>query len=61
MYKIAIAGASTLLGRELKEALAESPLAAAKFVLLDEENAHGQLDQVGDEITFVQPIGDGRL
>ncbi len=57
MYKIAIAGASTLLGRELKEALSESPLAAASFVLLDEEEAQGQLDQVGDEVTFVQAIG----
>ena len=56
MYKIAIAGASTLVGRELKEALSESPLAAANFVLLDEEEAQGQLDQVGDEITFVQAI-----
>ncbi|HEY1161205.1 MAG TPA: Asd/ArgC dimerization domain-containing protein [Terracidiphilus sp.] len=57
MYKIAIAGASTLLGRELKEALSESPLAAANFVLLDEAEAQGQLDQVGDEVTFVQAIG----
>ena len=56
MYKIAIAGASTLLGRELKEALAESPLAAAKMTLLDEEAAQGQLDQVGDEIALVQAI-----
>jgi aspartate-semialdehyde dehydrogenase len=56
VYKIAIAGASTLVGRELKEALSESPLAAANFVLLDEEEAEGQLDQVGDEITFVQAI-----
>ena len=56
MYKIAIAGASTLLGKELKEALSESPLAAAGFVLFDEEEAQGQLDQVGDEITFVQTI-----
>ena len=56
MYKIAIAGASTLLGRELKEALSESPLAAATFVLLDEEEVRGQLDQVGDEVTFVQAI-----
>jgi aspartate-semialdehyde dehydrogenase len=57
VYKIAIAGASTLLGRELKEVLSESPLAAADFVLLDEADAQGQLDQVGDEITFIQPIG----
>jgi aspartate-semialdehyde dehydrogenase len=56
VYKIAIAGASTLLGRELKEVLSESPLAAARFVLLDEESVQGQLDQVGDEVTFVQAI-----
>jgi aspartate-semialdehyde dehydrogenase len=36
--------------------LSESPLAAANFVLLDESEALGQLDQVGDEVTFVQPI-----
>jgi aspartate-semialdehyde dehydrogenase len=57
VYKIAIAGASTLLGRELKEAISESPLAAATFVLLDEEDVQGQLDQVGDEVTFIQTIG----
>jgi aspartate-semialdehyde dehydrogenase len=56
VYKIAIAGASTLVGRELKDALSESPLTAANFVLLDEEEAQGKLDQVGDEITFVQAI-----
>ena len=57
MYKIAIVGASTLLGKELKDALAESSLAAADFVLLDEDEGLGQLDQLGDEITFVQAIG----
>jgi aspartate-semialdehyde dehydrogenase len=56
VYKIAIAGAATLVGRELKEALSESPLAAASFVLLDDEQAQGQLDQVGDEVTFIQAI-----
>ncbi len=56
MYKIAIAGASTLLGKELKDALSESPLAAASFALLDQDDALGQLDQVGDEVTFVQPV-----
>jgi len=57
VYKIAIAGTATLLGRELKEALEESPLAASSFLLLDEGEAQGQLDQVGDEPTFVQAIG----
>jgi aspartate-semialdehyde dehydrogenase len=56
VYKIAIAGASSLLGQELKEALAESPLATANIVLLDEEEAEGQLDQVGDEATFIQAV-----
>ncbi|MFY9856220.1 MAG: Asd/ArgC dimerization domain-containing protein [Terracidiphilus sp.] len=57
MYKIAIAGASTLVGRELKDALSDSPLGASSFTLLDEDEVQGQLDQVGDEITFVQAIG----
>jgi aspartate-semialdehyde dehydrogenase len=56
VYKIAIAGASTLLGKELKDVISESTLAAASFTLLDEDQSLGQLDQVGDEITFVQPI-----
>jgi aspartate-semialdehyde dehydrogenase len=56
VYKIAIAGAASLLGRELKEALSESPLASANFILLDEDDALGQLDQVGDEITFIRAI-----
>lgn len=57
MYKIAIVGASSLLGKEMKDALTESSLAAADFVLLDEDEGLGQLDQLGDEITFVRAIG----
>ena len=56
MYKIAIAGASSLLGKELKDALADSSLAASSFMLLDEDEGLGKLDQMGDEITFVQAI-----
>jgi aspartate-semialdehyde dehydrogenase len=56
VFKIAIAGASTLLGKELKDAISESTLAAASFSLLDDAQAQGQLDQVGDEITFVKAI-----
>ena len=56
VYRIAIAGASTLLGKELKEVLSDSPLAAASFTLFDDEQGQGQLDQVGDEVTFVQAI-----
>jgi len=56
VFKIAIAGASSLMGRELKEVLSESPLVDARLALLDEEEAHGRLDQVGDEATFIQAI-----
>jgi len=56
VYKIAIAGAASLLGRELKDALIDSPLGAANITLLDEEEARGQIDQVGDEVTFIQAL-----
>ena len=56
MYKIAIVGASSLLGKELKDSLADSSLAAADITLLDEEEGLGQIDQLGDEVTFVQAI-----
>jgi aspartate-semialdehyde dehydrogenase len=56
VFKIAIAGASSLLGRELKDVLSESPLAGSSFALLDEEEAQGKLEQVGDEVTFIQAM-----
>ena len=56
MYKIAIVGASTLLGKELKDALTDSSLASDDLSLMDQDEGLGQLDQVGDEITFVKPI-----
>jgi aspartate-semialdehyde dehydrogenase len=53
VYKIVIAGASSLIGRELKDALNDSPLAEADIGLLDQGEAQGQIDQVGDEVTFI--------
>ena len=55
-YRIAIVGAASLRGKELNEALGESPFAAADFVLMDDQEAIGQLESVGDEVTFIQPI-----
>jgi len=55
-YRIAIVGAASLLGKELNEALGESPFAAADFVLMDDQQAIGQLESVGDEVTFIQQI-----
>jgi aspartate-semialdehyde dehydrogenase len=54
--RIAIVGAASLRGKELNEALGESPFATADFALMDDQEAIGQLEAVGDEVTFVQQI-----
>ena len=54
LYKIAVSGASSLAGKELSECLTESFLAASDFVLMDEDEAIGQLEQVGDEPIVIQ-------
>ncbi len=55
-YRIAIVGASSLLGKELSDALSESPLGASSFTLLDEEQLVGNVAAAGDEISFIQKI-----
>ena len=54
--KIAIVGAATIRGKELNETLAESAFAGADFALMDDESQLGQLEAVGDEVTFIQRI-----
>ncbi|NYF51065.1 Asd/ArgC dimerization domain-containing protein [Tunturiibacter gelidoferens] len=56
MYRIGIVGASSLAGKELSEELAESVLGASDFVLLDEEEAAGQVTSAGDEVVFIQRL-----
>lgn len=55
-YKIAIIGAASILGKELNDTLTESVFAGANFALLDDESQLGQLEAVGDEVTFIQRI-----
>jgi aspartate-semialdehyde dehydrogenase len=57
-YRIGIVGASSLAGKELSDTLAESALAASDIILLDDEDVAGQITAAGDEITFIQKIGD---
>ena len=54
--RIGIVGASSLLGKELAEELANSEFAAADVVLLDEEEATGQIAAVGEEAAFIRRI-----
>src|SRR3954453_14515458 len=55
-YQIAIIGAASLRGKEVNEALGESIFASADFLLMDDEEALGQLESVADEVTFIQRI-----
>jgi len=54
--RIAIAGASSLLGAELKNLLEQSRFATADFRLLDEELAAGTLTEAGGEAVVIQPV-----
>jgi aspartate-semialdehyde dehydrogenase len=59
LQKIAIVGAGSLRGKELNDALADSPFAEADFLLMDDETELGSLEAVGDEVTFIQRIDPG--
>src|ERR1700753_2006659 len=54
--RIVIAGASSLLGAELKSLLEQSRFAIADFRLLDEALAAGTLDGAGGEAFGIQPV-----
>ena len=54
--RIAIVGAASLAGKELAEAIAESPFAAAQVFLMDEAEGLGQIEPVGDEVTVITAI-----
>jgi len=58
-HRIVIAGASSLLGAELKSLLEESKFATWDFRLLDEEDAAGTLTEAGGEATVIQPVEEG--
>jgi aspartate-semialdehyde dehydrogenase len=55
-YRIGIVGASTLAGKELSEELGTSALATSDFVLLDIEDAAGQVTAAADEVAFIQRL-----
>jgi len=57
--RVVIAGASSLLGAELRSLLEESRFAGADFRLLDEELAVGTLTEAGGEPAAIQPVEEG--
>ena len=58
-HRIVIAGASSLLGAELKTLLEGSQFAGYDLRLLDEEDAAGTLTEAGGEPVVIQPVDDG--
>src|SRR2546430_11644077 len=56
--RIVIAGASSLLGAELKSLLEESRFAGWDLRLVDEEIAAGTLTEAGGEPAVIQPVGE---
>lgn len=56
--RIVIAGASSLLGNEVKSLLEESLLAGWDFRLVDEEDVAGTLTQASGEAAFIQRVDE---
>src|ERR1700733_8737574 len=56
LFRVAIIGAATLKGRELKEVLSDRNFPATDIRLLDDEASLGQLQAVGEEPTFIQSV-----
>jgi aspartate-semialdehyde dehydrogenase len=56
LARVAIVGAATLKGKELKEVLEEGDFPPCELRLLDDDESLGQLDAVGDEATFIQSV-----
>src|SRR5436309_10274960 len=61
LFRVAIVGAATLKGKELKEVLEDRNFPAMDIKLLDDDESLGQLDSVQDEAAFVQPVGRDQL
>src|SRR6266849_1686349 len=57
--RIVIAGASSLLGAELKSVLEESRFAASDFRLVDEETVAGILTEARGEPAVIQSVEEG--
>ena len=56
LYRAAIVGAASLKGKEVAEMLNERNFPAVDIRLLDDDEALGQLEAMGDEMSFIQSV-----
>ena len=54
--RVAIVGAATLKGREIKDILEERRFPTLDVRLLDDEESLGQIEAVGEEASFIQSV-----
>ena len=54
--RVVLVGASSLLGKELSEELADSALGTAEILLFDTDAVDGQMTTVGDEASFIRRV-----
>ena len=55
-YRVAIVGAVSLRGKEVAEVLNDRNFPAIDIKLLDDDESLGQLETMGDEVTFIQRV-----
>lgn len=56
LYRVAVVGAASLKGKEVAEMLNDRNFPALDVKLLDDDETLGQLETMGDEITFIQSV-----
>ena len=56
LYRVAIVGAASLMGKEVAEVLRDRNFPAADVRLLDDDESLGRLEAVGDEMNFIQSV-----
>ena len=56
LYRVAIVGAGTLKGKEIAEVLNDRNFPSSDIKLLDDDESLGQLEAMGDEVTFIQSV-----
>ena len=56
LYRVAIVGAGSLKGKEIAEVLNDRNFPSVDVKLLDDDESLGQLESVGDQVTFIQKI-----